>query len=219
MLASFTSPVFYLGNVASGWPTPVEGYLAEEAARSMGTASTQFRAGRRTRLRLGRPHRASFWPVFSDAESDGVRRRDDTSREACEDRAPRLARSDVKSGPRRGGSGDARHHEQRPHRRRHAARHAQRKRDLQYQSVRNRGRVSRKRCSSSASPGRSRSRSAGKAVFFEFRAISIWPRPGAAAASADLHVGLEPGIRRLRRTRPRLAWARGDDVAARDRGA
>ncbi len=43
MLASFTSPVFYLGNVASGWPTPSDGYLVEEADRSMTTALDQFR--------------------------------------------------------------------------------------------------------------------------------------------------------------------------------
>jgi len=41
--ASFTSPVFYGGAVASGWPTPVDGYLAEEADRSMGTALAQFK--------------------------------------------------------------------------------------------------------------------------------------------------------------------------------
>jgi alkanesulfonate monooxygenase SsuD/methylene tetrahydromethanopterin reductase-like flavin-dependent oxidoreductase (luciferase family) len=41
--ASFTSPVFYFGTVATGWPTPVDGYLVEEAARSMGTALAQFK--------------------------------------------------------------------------------------------------------------------------------------------------------------------------------
>jgi alkanesulfonate monooxygenase SsuD/methylene tetrahydromethanopterin reductase-like flavin-dependent oxidoreductase (luciferase family) len=41
--ASFTSPVFYGGAVASGWPTPVDGYLAEEADRSMSTALAQFK--------------------------------------------------------------------------------------------------------------------------------------------------------------------------------
>jgi alkanesulfonate monooxygenase SsuD/methylene tetrahydromethanopterin reductase-like flavin-dependent oxidoreductase (luciferase family) len=40
--ASFCSPVFYGGTVANGWPTPSDGYLAEEAARSMSTALTQF---------------------------------------------------------------------------------------------------------------------------------------------------------------------------------
>jgi alkanesulfonate monooxygenase SsuD/methylene tetrahydromethanopterin reductase-like flavin-dependent oxidoreductase (luciferase family) len=43
MLASFTSPVFYLGAVNPGWPTPSGGYLAEEADRSMSTALNQFR--------------------------------------------------------------------------------------------------------------------------------------------------------------------------------
>jgi alkanesulfonate monooxygenase SsuD/methylene tetrahydromethanopterin reductase-like flavin-dependent oxidoreductase (luciferase family) len=43
MLASFTSPVFYMGAVASGWPTPTDGYLAAEADRSMRTALDQFR--------------------------------------------------------------------------------------------------------------------------------------------------------------------------------
>jgi alkanesulfonate monooxygenase SsuD/methylene tetrahydromethanopterin reductase-like flavin-dependent oxidoreductase (luciferase family) len=42
MLASLTSPVFYLGAVTSGWPTPSDGYLAEEADRSMKTALDQF---------------------------------------------------------------------------------------------------------------------------------------------------------------------------------
>ena len=41
--ASFCSPVFYFGTVASGWPTPVDGYLVEEAARSMSTALAQFK--------------------------------------------------------------------------------------------------------------------------------------------------------------------------------
>jgi alkanesulfonate monooxygenase SsuD/methylene tetrahydromethanopterin reductase-like flavin-dependent oxidoreductase (luciferase family) len=41
--ASFTSPVFYFGDVANGWPTPVDGYLATEADRSMRTALDQFR--------------------------------------------------------------------------------------------------------------------------------------------------------------------------------
>ena len=43
MLACFTSPVFYFGAVAPGWPTPHDGYLAEEADRSMRTALDQFR--------------------------------------------------------------------------------------------------------------------------------------------------------------------------------
>jgi alkanesulfonate monooxygenase SsuD/methylene tetrahydromethanopterin reductase-like flavin-dependent oxidoreductase (luciferase family) len=42
-LASFTSPVFYGGAVADGWPTPVDGYLAAEADRSMSAAMTQFK--------------------------------------------------------------------------------------------------------------------------------------------------------------------------------
>jgi alkanesulfonate monooxygenase SsuD/methylene tetrahydromethanopterin reductase-like flavin-dependent oxidoreductase (luciferase family) len=41
--ASFTSPVFYGGAVASGWPTPVDGYLTAEADRSMSTALAQFK--------------------------------------------------------------------------------------------------------------------------------------------------------------------------------
>ena len=41
--ASFCSPVFYFGTVANGWPTPVDGYLVEEAARSMSTAMAQFK--------------------------------------------------------------------------------------------------------------------------------------------------------------------------------
>lgn len=41
--ASFTSPVFYFGSVADGWPTPRDGYLAEEADRSMSTALAQFK--------------------------------------------------------------------------------------------------------------------------------------------------------------------------------
>jgi alkanesulfonate monooxygenase SsuD/methylene tetrahydromethanopterin reductase-like flavin-dependent oxidoreductase (luciferase family) len=41
--ASFTSPVFYGGAVADGWPTPVDGYLSEQAARSMSTAMAQFK--------------------------------------------------------------------------------------------------------------------------------------------------------------------------------
>ena len=41
--ASFCSPVFYGGSVASGWPTPSDGYLAEEAARSMSTSLAQFK--------------------------------------------------------------------------------------------------------------------------------------------------------------------------------
>jgi alkanesulfonate monooxygenase SsuD/methylene tetrahydromethanopterin reductase-like flavin-dependent oxidoreductase (luciferase family) len=41
--ASFCSPVFYFGDVADGWPTAVDGYLVEEAARSMSTALTQFK--------------------------------------------------------------------------------------------------------------------------------------------------------------------------------
>ena len=43
MLACFTSPVFYLGAVSPGWPTPSGGYLAEEADRSMSTALDQFK--------------------------------------------------------------------------------------------------------------------------------------------------------------------------------
>ena len=43
MLACFTSPVFYFGAVSSGWPTPSDTYLAEEADRSMTTALDQFR--------------------------------------------------------------------------------------------------------------------------------------------------------------------------------
>lgn len=41
--ASFCSPVFYFGGVAPGWPTPVDGYLTEEADRSMSTALAQFK--------------------------------------------------------------------------------------------------------------------------------------------------------------------------------
>ena len=40
--ASFTSPVFYGGAVASGWPTPSDGYLVEEAGRWMSTALEQI---------------------------------------------------------------------------------------------------------------------------------------------------------------------------------
>ena len=41
--ASFTSPVFYGGSVASGWPTPTDGYLVEEAERSMSNSLAQFK--------------------------------------------------------------------------------------------------------------------------------------------------------------------------------
>ncbi len=43
MLACFTSPVFYFGTVSSGWPTPSDGYLIQEADRSMTTALDQFK--------------------------------------------------------------------------------------------------------------------------------------------------------------------------------
>ncbi len=41
--ASFTSPVFYGGGVADGWPTPIDGYLSEEADRSMSNSLAQFK--------------------------------------------------------------------------------------------------------------------------------------------------------------------------------
>jgi alkanesulfonate monooxygenase SsuD/methylene tetrahydromethanopterin reductase-like flavin-dependent oxidoreductase (luciferase family) len=41
--ASFTSPVFYGGSVADGWPTPSDGYLTEEADRSMSNSLAQFK--------------------------------------------------------------------------------------------------------------------------------------------------------------------------------
>src|ERR1700722_3796744 len=41
--ASFCSPVFYSGAVANGWPTPADGYLSDEADRSMSTAMAQFK--------------------------------------------------------------------------------------------------------------------------------------------------------------------------------
>jgi alkanesulfonate monooxygenase SsuD/methylene tetrahydromethanopterin reductase-like flavin-dependent oxidoreductase (luciferase family) len=41
--ASFTSPVFYGGAVADGWPTPSDGYLAAEADRSMSNSLAQFK--------------------------------------------------------------------------------------------------------------------------------------------------------------------------------
>jgi alkanesulfonate monooxygenase SsuD/methylene tetrahydromethanopterin reductase-like flavin-dependent oxidoreductase (luciferase family) len=41
--ASFCSPVFYGGGVSEGWPTPSDGYLSQEADRSMSTALEQFK--------------------------------------------------------------------------------------------------------------------------------------------------------------------------------
>ena len=41
--ASFTSPVFYGGAVSDGWPTPTDGYLVEEADRSMSNSLAQFK--------------------------------------------------------------------------------------------------------------------------------------------------------------------------------
>ena len=43
MKAAFFSPVFYLAAAAGGWPTPSNGYSAQEARRSMLTALEQFR--------------------------------------------------------------------------------------------------------------------------------------------------------------------------------
>ena len=43
MKAAFFSPVFYLAPASGGWPTPASGYSAQEARRSMLTALEQFR--------------------------------------------------------------------------------------------------------------------------------------------------------------------------------
>ena len=106
----------------------------------------------------------------------------------------------------------------RPRRRRHDARHAQRIRHLQYQSRRNRARASRRRCSSSAAPGPRQQPFGWQGRYFEYRSDLDLAAAGAAAASADLHVGLEPGIGGLRRPQPRVARACRDDAAARRQG-
>ena len=43
MKAAFFSPVFYLAAAPGGWPTPADGYTAEAARQSMDTALAQFR--------------------------------------------------------------------------------------------------------------------------------------------------------------------------------